>query len=79
VDPAPADPAPVDTTPVDPAPADPAPVDTTPADDGTHVPPGQEKHEDTPPPGQAKHDDGQDDEGQGDDLLIVNSAWTVAS
>jgi hypothetical protein len=51
--------------------------------DDTHVPPGQDQHEDTPPPGQAKQDDGnnqgQDDAGQGDDLLILDSAWTVAA
>jgi hypothetical protein len=98
-DPAPSDPTPppADTAPSDPAAQDPTPVpsapetgdpSTPPADDSTnvddtHVPPGQDQHEDTPPPGQAKQDDGnnqgQDDAGQGDDLLILDSAWTVAA
>jgi hypothetical protein len=86
-DTAPSDPAAQDPTPVPSAPetGDPS---TPPADDSTnvddtHVPPGQDQHEDTPPPGQAKQDDGnnqgQDDAGQGDDLLILDSAWTVAA
>ncbi|MEU1592749.1 hypothetical protein ABZ468_07780 [Streptomyces sp. NPDC005708] len=75
VDPPPADPGPTDPGPTDPSPSDPTPTDPAPADPGPTDP--------APPtadaPGNSGEAPGHSDGGQGDDLLILNSAWTVAA